>query len=133
MAKRTRKQSSRKSLPGSSQVFAFSHLTPQLLTTLHPAVLDSLNRERVRRNFNIMRGNGVEGGVVEKRRWVGRKTKENRSSLTKAKPNKTTGVSLKAYSHHTHCHCYLFIVHLHFIFCELPVHILFKLTLKNQG
>lgn len=109
-----------------------SHISlPSCWQPLHPAVLDSLNRERVRRNFNIMRGNGVEGGVVEKRRGVGKKTKENRSSLTKAKPNKTTGVSLKAYSHHTRCHCYLFIVHLHFIFCELPVHILFKLTLKN--
>lgn len=67
-----------------------------------------------------MRGNGVEGGVVEKRRWGGEEDK--------GKPNRTTEISLKAYLHHTRCHCYLFIVHLHFIFCELPVYILFKLT-----
>lgn len=42
-----------------------------------------------------MRGNGVEGGVVEKRRWGGEEDK--------GKPNKTTEISLKAYPHHTGC------------------------------
>lgn len=79
-----------------------------------------------------MRGNGVEGGMVEKRKWGGEEDKGKPCSLSKAEPNKATGVSQKAYSHHTCCHCYLFIAHLHFIFCELPVHILLKLTFKKK-
>lgn len=75
---------------------------------------------------------GWKVGWWRKESEVRRKTKENHSSLTKAEPNKTTGISLKAYSHHTCCHCYLFIVHLHCIFCELPVYILLKLSLKKK-